>query len=111
MDVSINTEHKQTYLRSEIMDKGYDTSDFVEFLISIKGEDAGNVENWTIEELEQVVSDFKSTRERRSKRPSVTHNIVPENYNVDKYEDIITCNKQEKTPLSDCHNIEIIISE
>jgi hypothetical protein len=104
-----SVEDKQNYLRTEILDKGYNTSDFVEFLIGIKGDEAGNVENWSMEELIQVVSDYKEVKKIKSRRETVQR--VPENYNIDVYEEVITCNKQAKTPLSDCHNVEVIVSE
>jgi hypothetical protein len=102
------TEAKQNFLRCEILDKGYDANDFVEYLIGFKGEDAGNVENWTMEELFKIVHDYRDLRISMSANKI---SITPENYSTGNYEEIIICNKQDKTPISDCHNIEIIISE
>ena len=103
-----STEDKQNYLRFEILEQNYDANDFVEFLIGLKGEDAGNVDNWTMEELVKIVSEYKiSKKEQNTLKAPPTF----ENYNTDTYEEIIACNKQSKTPISDCHNIEIIISE
>jgi hypothetical protein len=109
-------EIKQSYLRTEILEKGYDTSDFVEYLIGVKGEEAGSVENWTMEELMKVVEDYKMTlTEVRSRRNTVSQfnysAAITEPDNPDIFEEIITCNKQEKMALSDCHNIDVIISE
>ena len=48
----------QAYLRREIADKNYDPEAFVEFISTRKngGED---FENWSFEEVQQVVADFK----------------------------------------------------
>ena len=55
-------EIKQTYLRKEILEKNYDANLFLEFLITKKGEIASDINNWTIEELKTVVSEFKNTQ-------------------------------------------------
>ena len=56
---------KQTYLRTEILDKGYDAERFVDFMGSLRengmlDHDAGeDLENWTFEDLRTAVSDFQ----------------------------------------------------
>lgn len=54
------TEVKQNYLREEIIDKGYDANNFSQFLINKKGDDALDLELWTMEELVDIVSEFKN---------------------------------------------------
>ena len=54
----MSTEEKQNFLREKILDKGYDTSQFVQFLTEKKGEDGADVANWTMEDLIQVVNEF-----------------------------------------------------
>ena len=54
----MSTEEKQNFLREKILDKGYDTSQFVQFLTAKKGEDGADVANWTMEDLIQVVNEF-----------------------------------------------------
>ena len=58
MDCKNDVEIKQQYLRSEIIDKGYDPQMFSEFLgrISDKGLD---VEKWSMEELGEAVYKFQ----------------------------------------------------
>ena len=48
-------ENKQMYLRSEILDKGYNGQEFFDFLIQKKGEEAGDLTNWTTEDLKKIV--------------------------------------------------------
>ena len=57
-----NQEIKQSYLRKEILEKNYDANLFLEFLITKKGEIASDINNWTIEELKVVVSEFKKIK-------------------------------------------------
>ena len=51
-------EEKQQFLRSEILDKGYDPNQFGAFLVSKKGEDGADLTIWSIAELQQVVGEF-----------------------------------------------------
>ena len=51
-------EEKQNFLRESILDKGYDTNKFVEFLTSKKGEDGADVSNWSMSDLKVVVREF-----------------------------------------------------
>ena len=52
------TEEKQNYLRENILEKGYDGNDFVNFLIEKKGEGGADVANWSLHDLKQVVKEF-----------------------------------------------------
>ena len=51
-------EEKQQFLRSEILEKNYDPNQFLQFLVSKKGEEGGDLAIWSIEELQQVVGEF-----------------------------------------------------
>ena len=51
-------ELKQNFLREKILEKDYDTDEFLNFIINIKGEDAADVDLWTMEELKEVVNKF-----------------------------------------------------
>ena len=51
-------EEKQNFLREKILEKGYDTNDFVQFLIDKKGENGADVSVWTMNDLKQVVREF-----------------------------------------------------
>lgn len=53
-------EEKQNYLRNEILDKGFNGEDFMNFLISKKGEDGSDINNWTMDELRMVASEFQN---------------------------------------------------
>ena len=49
---------KQTYLRENILEKGYDAEDFMKLLQNKKGEQGLDLESWTMEELRNAVKEF-----------------------------------------------------
>ena len=51
---------KQTFLRTEILEKGYDPSDFTDFL-SQKRSDGDDLDNWSKKSLEFAVQDFQNS--------------------------------------------------
>ena len=55
-----DTNKKQEYLRTEILDSEYDTSDFLTFLTTKYGEDAADINNYDYEMLVAIVDEFKS---------------------------------------------------
>ena len=59
-------EQKQNFLRENILDKGYDTNMFVDFLIGKKGEDGADVGNWSMNDLKIVVKEFISIQSNES---------------------------------------------
>ena len=60
MDDDPATEEKQEFLREEILEKGYDTNDFIVFLEEKKQAD---IENWTLDELRMEVKEFQKEHE------------------------------------------------
>ena len=70
-------EQKQNFLRENILDKGYDTNMFVDFLIGKKGEDGADVGNWSMNDLKIVVKEFISIQSNESsliQEPSIMNN-------------------------------------
>ena len=57
--MSDDLETKQQYLRSEIIDQGYNPDDFSNYMGNIRGEEGLNIENWSFSDLQQVVNQFK----------------------------------------------------
>jgi sorting nexin-7/30/sorting nexin-8 len=58
--MSESLEQKQQYLRSEIIDQGYNPSDFSNFMGSIRGENGLDLDTWSFADLQTVVEQFKS---------------------------------------------------
>ena len=107
-------EIKQTYLRKEILEKNYDANLFLEFLITKKGEIASDINNWTIEELKTVVSEFKNTQNEVKKENispnSTLEDLPPADNQILKINSITTplCskdnNKSQNNENDDIHN-------
>ena len=51
-------KEKQNYLRKNILEKGLDPEEFVEFLQEKKGEEGADISNWTMEDLKIIVKEF-----------------------------------------------------
>ena len=58
MENDLELKEKQNYLRKNIIDKGLDPEQFVEFLQEKKGEEGDDITNWTMEDLKTVVKEF-----------------------------------------------------
>ena len=57
---SATHEVKQTYLRKEILDLGYDADHFLEYLLDERKE-GDDVDNWSLDSLEDVVQTYKGS--------------------------------------------------
>ena len=127
-------EIKQHFLRSEIIDKGYDPEKFSEYFNSIS--DKGlDVEAWTIEELREIVLQFQSENDNINNNTAPSNNEnIPNNEIITQSEsnnttttsnqlskefpptkkvigDFITCQKQERNTFTNMSKMEIIITE
>ena len=115
---------KQSLLQSEIIEKNYDKTAFINFCLS-KKENGDDLNNWTIDELTEIVKEFVSTQsegqaQTEQKVDDVKAEPTKEGENQEiKKEDIekmekfnaedsknfkekvITCRKLEKNQLND----------
>ncbi len=114
---------KQTLLQTEIIEKNYDKTAFINFCLS-KKENGDDLNNWTLEELTQIVNEFVSSQTQTvssSQPPSdapQAQGKEGENQEIKKEdiekmekfsaeetknfkEKVITCRKLEKTKLND----------
>ena len=123
-----NLEEKQNYLRENILDKGYDTNKFVDFLKNKKGDEGADVSNWTIEDLKIVVKEFISSinnnqnkgnsneskpiyvpsSSNKNSKNSEGNRIKDEEFGI-VIEDYINCQKSEESGLSKFDNVKIEI--
>ena len=60
-------EAKQLFLREEIIQKGYDPEEFMNFLADQRGEEKIDLEYWTMEELKSTVESFKAAKLKQLK--------------------------------------------
>ena len=87
MSSDASQEEKQNFLRQNILDKGYDTNLFVEFLMDKKGEEGADVGNWTMSDLKIVVKEFISLQENSNNninKGEQSEEINPTNFNKNK---------------------------
>ena len=85
------TEQKQFYLRENILNKGYDPEEFMNFLKSKKGENGLDLRNWGKQELEKTVSQFITLKKINSKvnlalNPNLNNNSSDNTNEEDKNE-------------------------
>ena len=122
---------KQNFLRENILEKGYDVNQFVEFLKSKKGEAGSDISNWSMNDLYIVVKEFISINssgpelenqnapqtqqssvpeETLEKRQSIPIELTDEDFGliIPEYTE---CIKLETTELSKYDNIEIHVTD
>ena len=70
--VDNDIEEKQTYLRENILNKGYNAEEFMSYLNIKKGEKGLDLGNWTMEELESTVAEFIEIKNKSQKKEEPT---------------------------------------
>ena len=115
---------KQTLLQTEIIEKNYDKTAFINFCLS-KKENGDDLNNWTVDELTQIVHEFVSTQnqaqaqseprseetKQEGQKEGEAQEIKKEDIEkMEKFnaedsknfkERVIECRKLEKTQLND----------
>ena len=113
---------KQTLLQSEIIEKNYDKTAFINFCLS-KKENGDDLNNWTLDELTEIVKEFVSTQTESQAQTEVKVDEVKaeptkedeeikkediekmEKFNAEDSKNFkertINCRKLEKTQLND----------
>ena len=126
--MSENIEDKQSFLRAEILDQGYDGDQFFEFMTQQKGEDNVNIENWSLAELQDAVYKFKQLMQNDNNNNNNNNNNydnsdnnynndnnnfyqksqnTPENNNQNNYNEINDNNEQIKNKKKEDEKISI----
>jgi hypothetical protein len=116
---------KQTLLQSEIIEKNYDKTAFINFCLS-KKENGDDLNNWTLDELTEIVKEFVQTQnqaqaqnepkpeessqpeaQKEGDNPEIKKEDIEkmEKFNAEDSknfkERVINCRKLEKTQLND----------
>ena len=92
---------KRQYLRTEILDQGYDPQEFNDYMCKIKNEDNIELSNWTLQEIIDVVKSYKEystnkeNEEKQNKEKEDNENQIKENIKKDSN------NNQEPEPEPD----------
>ena len=89
-EIAIKLE-KQNLIREEIINKGYDSIKFIEYLIQCKGPGGENINKWSIIDLKNAIIDFKyisdnsnkeNKKEEESSKPKINKNEIDTNINM-----------------------------
>ena len=56
---------KQHYLKTKIIDEGYDPKEFNDFMCNVKNEESIDLSNWTLQEIVDVVNSFKEYSKKK----------------------------------------------
>ena len=72
---------KQNLMREEIINKGYDSIKFIEYLVQCKGEGGENINNWPITDLKNAIKDFiyLSDNSKKENKKEDKENSIKEN--------------------------------
>ena len=124
-------QQKQQYLRENILDKGYDANEFMEYFKEYSGQQEINLNDYTMDALIEVVNGFYSKKGQGnqsqnsfSQMPNDLNgeygqNNINENsnnlnsngqLNENGLENIVNCTKIEKNKFKDIDNLEIKIA-
>ena len=131
-------EHKQNFLRENILEKGYDVNQFVSFLKSKKGEAGSDISNWSMNDLYEVVQEFiknnapqdeSQSQQNQAQAQTQTRNnndnilnkslttnptnpikLTDEDYGL-VIPEYVECIKSETTELSKYDKIEITVKD
>lgn len=64
----VEIQAKQTLLQTEIIEKNYDKTSFINFCLS-KKENGDDLNNWTLEELTEIVKEFVQSQTPQENKP------------------------------------------
>lgn len=102
-------ERKQSYLREQILDQNYNVENFNEYISNLK-ENGNNLMNWTMNELVEIVNNFKK-KESNSKKDAQDNskNVDKEKSDTDedKSSSDIENEEKEEKEFGDMNNIEL----
>ena len=116
-------KQKQLFLRENILDKGYNADNFMNLLHSKKGESGLDLNNWSMDELSSIVTEFTSIQNQNIDIENKNKNNLDSD---DNYEQICLkelndqrlieeqefgkCSRIGQSELSKENNVEITIS-
>ena len=75
-------ESKQLFLRQEIIDQGYDPSDFNTYMCSIRQEENIDLNNWTFDEIKEVITNYKELLSQKENEENKENIIDNNNDNI-----------------------------
>ena len=99
-------EYKQNFLRTQIIDEGYEPEEFSKFLSDEKGDIGLDLNNWKFEDLKNSVIKFKSIKSKNENNNELENNNKQsdkisneenslQNENIENNNNMIQNNKNE----------------
>ena len=107
-DIDQMTDEKQNYLRQNILDKGYDGNQFINFLIEKRGEDGADISNWSFPDLKAVVKEFIDLNPQKAIENDEKENKENELYGIKNFNEI-ECQTIPNNEITKCENVQIKI--
>ena len=101
MEEDNSIEEKQEFLRESVLEKGLDANKFADYLVSKRGEEAADINTWSMKDLKQAVKEFIQKEELKKKESQNEENHEDgEDFIIegeDKIENEIKINTNEET--------------
>lgn len=126
MEEEEEIKEKQDYLRINILEKGYNADEFMQYLKTLRGEKGLQVENWSKNDLIKAVNEFKRINApNQNNQNNIGNQEIQDNDNIENYEndnnnkrnnnqmkaeEYLKCKKMENNEISDKNNLIISIS-
>lgn len=111
--MSEDIETKQEYLRSQILEKGYNAEKFSEYMNEMSNGKGLDLDKWTLNDLSQIVFDFQSNNEiennENQPEQNKEQNEVPKSQNTQEKVSITNIEKKELGNVTE--DFEIINKE
>ena len=98
------TQDKQAFLRDNILNEGYDADEFMKFLQEYKGENALDLSEWNLVELENVVKEFKKLNPLKDNANKDNNNNFNSNYNDNNTDNNIKEIKNDNNNIDNNNN-------
>ncbi len=102
-----NIEEKQLYLRNNILEKGYNGEQFMEYLKGKKGENEIDLNNWDFNDLKNVVEEFISKHQINTQENinSIEQNDNKDINNIKEENEIKNINEKDNNEIKNIENI------
>jgi len=89
LNTSVDAQLKQNYLRDKILNQGYDTDKFSDFLADLKP-DGTSIDTWTLSELKELVQKFIAAEEAVKRTAQQQQQQVQELFGLPSQKEVVS---------------------